>query len=182
MPRLALYLFHTLDKQITDMYATPKIQRIQIEKAGKRVKTDEQVLTYKEIFYTDDNSNQRIYIQGEPGRVKSPFSVKLFHDWCNENQPSLTSSTNNPAFEDWLTIQKLKLLIFISLRDSMEQTDVTEMIKKQLIDKLFSEDERADVYKLLLQIRNIESCLVVREGLDEWVSYINSYLAEPSMA
>ncbi|KAH3811700.1 hypothetical protein DPMN_140115 [Dreissena polymorpha] len=192
----------SLDKQITDMYATPKIHRIKIEKDGKRVKTKELLLTYKEIFCKDDRSNQRIYIQGEPGRGKSTFAVKLVYDWCNENQP-LSTPTENPTFEyslilpnenqlssaapeniqafsDCSTLQKFKFVFFITLRDSRDQTDVTQMIKKQLIDSMFSEDERADVYTLLLQIIKTELCLVVREGLDEWVSPSN--LAKPSMA
>ncbi|KAH3788663.1 hypothetical protein DPMN_166810 [Dreissena polymorpha] len=56
------------------------------------------------------------------------------------------------------------------------------MIKKQLIDRTFSEDERADVYKLFVKIMNTEICLVLREGLDEWVSHDGSNLAEPYMA
>ncbi|KAH3811761.1 hypothetical protein DPMN_140176, partial [Dreissena polymorpha] len=175
-------LNQSLDKRITDIYATPKLHQIKIEKDGKHVKTETLVLTYKELFYTDDKSNQRIYVQGEPGRGKSTFAVKLVHDWCNEHQPSSTASIKSTAFEDKLTIQKFKLLFFIALRDSRKQTDVTQMIKKQLIDQIFSEDERADVYKLFVHIMKSEICLVVREGLDEWTSPDGSNLAEPSMA
>ncbi|XP_052234522.1 uncharacterized protein LOC127847037 isoform X2 [Dreissena polymorpha] len=177
-----LTLDQSLDKRITDMYAAPKIHQIKIEKDGKLVKNEKQVLTYKELFYTDNKLIQRIYIQGEPGRGKSTCAVKLVDDWCNSNQPSSGASIKHPAFEDRLTIQKFKLLFFITLRDSRDQTDVTQMIKKQLIDKMFFEDECADVYKLLVQILKTEICLVVREGLDEWVSPSDSNLAEPSMA
>ncbi|KAH3813085.1 hypothetical protein DPMN_141535 [Dreissena polymorpha] len=173
---------HSLDKRITDIYATPKIHRIKIEIDGTRVKKDERILTYTELFYTDNKSNQRIYIQGEPGRGKSTFAVKLVHDWCNENQPPSTGSIKNPAFEDKLTIQKFKLLFFITLRDARDQTDVTQMIKKQLIDKMFSEDERADMYNLFVQIMKTEICLVVREGLDEWTSPSGNDVADPSLA
>ncbi|KAH3798121.1 hypothetical protein DPMN_151711 [Dreissena polymorpha] len=67
-------LDQSLDKRITDIFATPKIHRIEIAKDGKRVKK-EQVLTYKEIFYTNDTkSNRRIYVQGEPGSGKLTFA------------------------------------------------------------------------------------------------------------
>jgi len=60
-------LDQSLDKRITDIYATPKMHRFDIASDGKRVKK-EQVLTYKKLFYTDDNkSNRRVYVQGEPG-------------------------------------------------------------------------------------------------------------------
>ncbi|KAH3811686.1 uncharacterized protein LOC127833603 [Dreissena polymorpha] len=195
---------NSLDKRITDVYATPKIHRINIEKDGQRVK-EERILAYRDIFYTNNTSNKRIYIQGEPGRGKSTFAVKLVHDWCYEKPPlsAITSENislsnrliwrdenllspsapiNIQAFEDRVTLQKFKFLFFITLRDSRDQTDVTQMIKKQLIDNMFSDEERADKYKLLLQIIKTEICLVVREGLDEWVCPSGSNLAEPSMA
>ncbi|KAH3811737.1 hypothetical protein DPMN_140152 [Dreissena polymorpha] len=175
------------------------MHRINIEKNGKRVKTDEQVLTYKEIFYTNDTLNQSIFIQGEAGREKTTFAVMLVHDWCNEIQP-LSTPSENPTFEyrlslpnknqlssaapthveafsDRSTVKKFKFLFFITLRDSMNHTDVTQIIKKQYIDNMFSKDERVYVNKLFLQIIQTESCLVVREGLDEWVSPSGSNLA-----
>ncbi|KAH3786586.1 hypothetical protein DPMN_164693 [Dreissena polymorpha] len=175
-------LDQSFDKRIEDIYATPKIHRIKIEKNGKRIK-QEQVLTYTEIFYTDDKSNRRIYLQGEPGSGKSTFSARIVHDWSHINQvsPAPPSSSDTTAFDDVLTIQKFKFLFLVTLRDSRCQTDVSQMIKKQLIDTAFSEDERADVYKLFVQIMNSEICLVIREGLDEWVPPYGSNLAEPSL-
>ncbi|KAH3786526.1 uncharacterized protein LOC127843162 [Dreissena polymorpha] len=176
-------LDQSLDKRIADIYATPNIHRIEIEKNGKRVK-QEQVLTYKQIFCTDGDFSRRIYLQGEPGSGKSTFSAKLVHDWSHINQVSSPSpsSSDTKAFDDVLTIQQFKFLFFVTLRDSRGQADVTQMIKKQLIDTTFSEDERADMYRLFVQIMNTEICLVVREGLDEWVPPNGSNLAEPSMA
>ncbi|KAH3794909.1 hypothetical protein DPMN_148449 [Dreissena polymorpha] len=121
----------SLEKRITDVYASPKLHQIKIEKDGKRVK-HVQVLTYKELFYTDDKSNQRIYIQGEPG--KSTFAVKLVHDWCKQNQTASAAPIENAAFGDLLTIHKFKLLFFITLRNSREKKGVAEMIKEQLIN------------------------------------------------
>ncbi|KAH3789494.1 hypothetical protein DPMN_167675 [Dreissena polymorpha] len=176
-------LDQSLDKRIVDIYATPKIHRIEIQKDGKRVKR-EQVLTYEEIFCTDDESNRRIYLQGEPGSGKSTFSAKLVHDWSHINQVSseFPSSSDITGFYDVLKIQQFKFLFFVTLRDSRGQTDVSQMIKKQLIDTIFSEDERIEVYKMFVRIMQVEICLVVREGLDEWVPPESSNLAEPSMA
>ncbi|KAH3690491.1 hypothetical protein DPMN_191435 [Dreissena polymorpha] len=168
-------LDQSLDKRIADLYETPKIHRIKIEKDGKRFKK-EQTLTYKQIFYTDENSNRRIYLQGEPGSGKSTISAKFVHDWSNGNQVKSAFPT---AFDDVSTIQKFKFIFFITLKNSRGQTDVTQMLKKQLIDTTFSKDERADVYKLFVKIINTEMILVLREGLDEWVSPDGINLAEP---
>ncbi|KAH3788645.1 hypothetical protein DPMN_166792 [Dreissena polymorpha] len=174
-------LDQSLDKRITDIYSTPNIHRIEIKKDGKRVKR-EQALEYKHIFYTGVISNRRIYVQGEPGSGKSTFSAKLVHDWSHGIQLSSATPSETTAFNDVSTLQKFKFLFLITLRDSRGQTDVTEMIKKQLIDTTFSVDERANVYNFFLQIINSEACLVIREGLDEWVSPDGSNLAEPCMA
>ncbi|KAH3769868.1 hypothetical protein DPMN_171149 [Dreissena polymorpha] len=159
----------SLDKRITDIYSTPKIHGIEIKKDGKRVKM-EQALTYEHIFYTGDKSMRRIYLQGEPGSGKSTFSAKMVHDWSSK------------TFNDMSKIKQFKFVFFITLRHSRGQTDVTQMIKKQLIDTTFSEDERADVYKLFIRVLNTEICLVIRDGLDEWVSPDGINLVEPSMA
>ncbi|KAH3798598.1 uncharacterized protein LOC127837667 [Dreissena polymorpha] len=175
-------LDQSLDKRITDIYATPKIHRVEITKDGKRVKK-EQVLTYKELFNPDDTKpNRRLYVQGEPGSGKSTFAAKLVHNWCDGNRPSTAAPNDNSSFDDLLIIQNFQFMFFIALRESRGSTDVTHMIKKQLIDTLYSEEKRDAMYKLVLQIIETELCLVVRDGLDEWVAPDGSSLVEPSMA
>ncbi|KAH3799053.1 hypothetical protein DPMN_152656 [Dreissena polymorpha] len=175
-------LDQSLDKRITDIYATPKIHRIEITKDGKRVKK-EQVLAYKELFSSDDTeSYRRLYVQGEPGSGKSTFAAKLVHVWCDGNRPSTAAPNVNESFDDVLIIQKFQFVFYIALRESRGTKDVMNMVKKQLIDTLYSEEKRDAMYKLLLQIIETEVCLVVRDGLDEWVAPDGSNLAEPSMA
>ncbi|KAH3710641.1 hypothetical protein DPMN_070130 [Dreissena polymorpha] len=175
-------LDQSLDKRITDIYETPKIHRIEITKDGKRVKK-EQVLTYKELFYTDDRKpNRRVYVQGEPGSGKSTFAAKLVHNWCDGNRPSTAAPNDHSSFDDLLIIQNFQFMFFIALRESRGSTDVTHMIKKQLIDTLYSDEKREAMYKLVLKIIDTELCLVVRDGLDEWMAPDGSNLLEPSMA
>ncbi|KAH3873607.1 hypothetical protein DPMN_036845 [Dreissena polymorpha] len=158
------------------------MHRFDIASDGKRVKK-EQVLTYKELFYTDDTkSNRRVYVQGEPGSGKSTFAAKLVHDWCDENRPSTAAPNKNASFDDVLVIQNFPFILFLSLGESRGQTEVTHMIKKQIIDTMYSEEKRDVMYTLLLKIIETEICLVIRDGLDEWVAPDGSNLAEPSMA
>ncbi|XP_052221617.1 uncharacterized protein LOC127838087 isoform X1 [Dreissena polymorpha] len=175
-------LDQSLDKRITDIYATPKMHLFDIASDGKRVKK-EQVLTYKELFYTDDTkSNRRVYVQGEPGSGKSTFAAKLVHDWCDENRPSTAAPNKNASFGDVLIIQNFQFIFFLSLGESRGQTEVTHMIKKQIIDTIYSDEKRQVMYTLLLKIIETEICLVIRDGLDEWVAPDGSNLAEPSIA
>ncbi|XP_052272018.1 uncharacterized protein LOC127872720 isoform X2 [Dreissena polymorpha] len=173
-------LNESLDKRITDIYASPKIHRIDIKKDGSR-KIEEPVNFYKEMFYKHDHSNRRIYVQGEPGSGKSTFAAKLVHDWCHKYQPLLTVPNKNTAFNDLMTIQTFKFLFFISLRNVRGQKDISQMIKDQLVDQMYSEDDLDGVYTLLKTIIQTEQCLVVRDGLDEWMAPDGCNLAEPSM-
>ncbi|XP_052214954.1 uncharacterized protein LOC127833629 isoform X10 [Dreissena polymorpha] len=171
-------LDQSLDKCITDIYATPKIHRINIKKDGTRKKA-EQVSLYNEILYTNDLANRHIYVQGDPGSGKSTFAAKLVHDWCNK--PLMTAPDENTAFDDLMTIEKFKFIFFISLRDVIGQKDIRQMIRAQLVDRMYSEDDLNDVHKLLKKIIETEQCLVVQDGLDEWIAPDGCNLPEPSL-
>ncbi|KAH3697995.1 hypothetical protein DPMN_085508 [Dreissena polymorpha] len=155
------------DKHVQDIYASPKIHRMKIENDGRRTK-QEQIFTYTDFFYKDNQLSRRTYLQGEPGSGKTTFVVKLVNDWCNVHLPSMGSTKEQTALVDVGILQKFKFLFFISLRDSRNQTYVTQMIKTQLIDKIYADGELEDAYKLVLQIMKTSTCLVIQDGLDEW--------------
>ncbi|KAH3717156.1 hypothetical protein DPMN_059936 [Dreissena polymorpha] len=137
---------------------------MKIEKDGERVK-QEQIYKYRDCFCGEF---KRIYLQGEPGSGKSYFAAKLVHDWCNVHAPIVKSTNEQMMFGDVDTLQKFRFLFFISLRDSREQTHVTQMIKTQLIYKIYAEDAWESAYKLVLKIMKNVMYLVVQDGLDEW--------------
>ncbi|KAH3811883.1 hypothetical protein DPMN_140300 [Dreissena polymorpha] len=113
------------------------------------------------MFYKNDCSNRRIYVQGNPGSGKSTFAAKLVHDWCLGNQPLSTDPTENTEFDDLMTIQQFKFLFFfISLRDVRGQKDITQIMNAQLVDRMYSTD-LGGVYELLHRIMETELCLVV---------------------
>ncbi|KAH3777867.1 hypothetical protein DPMN_179315 [Dreissena polymorpha] len=154
----------SLNKRIQDIYATPKIHKMKIEKDGKRVQ-QEQIHKYSDCF---SGGLSRIYLQGEPGSGKSYFATKLVHDWCNVHAPIVKSTKEQKMFGDVDTLQKFRVLVFISLRDSREQTHVTRMIETQLIHKMYPEDEWESAYKLVLKILKNVMYLIIQDGLDEW--------------
>ncbi|KAH3782859.1 hypothetical protein DPMN_160779 [Dreissena polymorpha] len=155
------------DKQVHHIYASPNIHKIKIENDGRRTK-QEQIFTYKDCFYRDNQVPGRIYLQGEPGTGKTTFVAKLVHDWCQVHAPSMDATTDQTAFVDVNTLQKFKCLFFISLCDSRNQKCVTQMIKTQLIENIYADDEIKGAYTLVLQIMKNEMCLVIQDGLDEW--------------
>ncbi|KAH3717348.1 hypothetical protein DPMN_060133 [Dreissena polymorpha] len=154
----------SLDIRVQDIYATPKIHRMKIEKDGKHVK-QEQIYKYKDCFC---GGARRLYLQGEPGSGKSYFAAKLIHDWCNVYALIAKSTKEQMMFGDVDTLQKFRFLFFISLRESREQTHVTQMIKTQLIHKIYAENKWESAYELVLKIMENVMYLVVQDGLDEW--------------
>ncbi|XP_052220579.1 uncharacterized protein LOC127837486 [Dreissena polymorpha] len=74
-------LWEGCDKPVCDIFVTPKLISIIIEKDGSRTKTNHTIQQYKDIFYNDKKLN-RVLIEGDPGTGKSTFLIKLALDWC----------------------------------------------------------------------------------------------------
>ncbi|KAH3747695.1 hypothetical protein DPMN_182124 [Dreissena polymorpha] len=142
-----------------------------MEKDGTRKKTENVVHQYKELFYKDEMLNNRVFLQGEPGMGKTTFLNKLALDWCN------AVSEHNPdhkaTFSDVDTLKEFRFLFQISLRDAIDQRDVLEMIKTQIIDMIYTGDKREETAKLLPQIMEREPCIIIMDGLNEWVDRLN---------
>ncbi|XP_052225686.1 uncharacterized protein LOC127841134 isoform X8 [Dreissena polymorpha] len=153
------------DEFLYKIYAAHAICRIVESNGGN--KTENPITTYKEILCRGEHEklHKRIFLQGEAGMGKTTFACKLALDWCN---PEGTLSSISKTFGDANTLQEFKLVLLITLRDSVCERDVTNMIKKQLIDMVYTDTERNDAYVMLNKIMQQEMCLVVQDGLDEW--------------
>ncbi|XP_052225674.1 uncharacterized protein LOC127841134 isoform X2 [Dreissena polymorpha] len=164
------------DESLNKIYAAPAICRV-VESSGGN-KTEIPITTYKEILCTGENEklNKCIFLQGEAGMGKSTFSSKLVLDWCNQGGELTSSKT----FVDANTLQEFRLALLITLRDSVCERDVTNMIKEQIIDMVYTDTERNDAYVMLNKIMRQELCLVVQDGLDEWKDP-QGKLAQPIM-
>ncbi|XP_052267313.1 uncharacterized protein LOC127869070 isoform X2 [Dreissena polymorpha] len=164
------------DESLNKIYAAPAICRVVESSGGK--KTEIPITTYKEILCTGESEkiNKCIFLQGEAGMGKSTFASKLVLDWCNQGGELTSSET----FVDANTLQEFKLALLITLRDSVCERDVTNMIKEQIIDMVYTDTERNDAYVMLNKIMRQELCLVVQDGLDEWKD-LQGKLAQPIM-
>ncbi|KAH3800572.1 hypothetical protein DPMN_154206 [Dreissena polymorpha] len=156
-----------LDKHIVDVFVSPILMHTATEKNGCRRQTGNTVKQYKHIFFNDSTHHNKVFIQGEPGMGKTTFCAKLVLDWCEA-----VSSENHeyrPTFSDLETLKEFGFLFSIALRDSEGQNEVVKMIKTQIIDMIYTENERTDFYNLLQNIMKNELCIVVMDGLNEWV-------------
>ncbi|KAH3826814.1 hypothetical protein DPMN_128726 [Dreissena polymorpha] len=161
------------DKPIHTVFVRPNLNYITIEDDGSRRKTDNEVLQYKDLVYKENKLNKRVIIQGEPGMGKTTLLSKFVLDWCEA--ASSESQEYSANFSDLETLKGFKFLFHLSLRDSPETSEVVKMIKTQLIDKMYAdEDERKQVYTLLQHILKTDKCILCMDGLNEWTTDLNN--------
>ncbi|XP_052235639.1 uncharacterized protein LOC127847643 [Dreissena polymorpha] len=167
------------DKPIWDVFVQPKLSHVTIENDGSRKKTENVVYQYKDLFYRDEKRNSRVFVQGEPGMGKTTFLTKLALDWCDA--VSVHNPDHKATFRDVDTLKEFRFLFQISLRDAVDQREVIEMIKTQIIDMIYTGDKREETVKLLPQILERETCIITLDGLNEWVDRLNKCIT-PLMA
>ncbi|XP_052238739.1 uncharacterized protein LOC127850050 isoform X2 [Dreissena polymorpha] len=161
------------DKPIHTVFVQQKLIYITIENDGSRRKTNNEVLQYKELFYKGNKLNKRVILQGESGMGKTTLLSKIVLDWCEAASPE--SQENSAKCSDLETLYGFKFLFHLTLRDSPETLEVVKMIRTQLIDKMYAdEDERKEVYKLLQHIMKKEKCIICMDGLNEWANNLNT--------
>ncbi|KAH3691809.1 uncharacterized protein LOC127863548 [Dreissena polymorpha] len=165
------------DEFLYKIYTAHAICRI-VESNGDN-KTENPITTNKEILCRGEHEkpHKRIFLQGEAGMGKTTFACKLVLDWCN---PGGALSSISKTFGDANTLQEYKLVLLITLRDSVCERDVANMIKEQIIDMVYTDTERNGAYGMLNKIMQQEMCLVVQDGLDEWKDP-QGKLAQPIM-
>ncbi|KAH3890870.1 uncharacterized protein LOC127853277 [Dreissena polymorpha] len=179
---------------LDDIYMPPNVQLMKNDK-GSFMKTGTQITEYRSVFLTNGKPSRHTFIQGEAGSGKSTFLAKLVLDWCSTNstksvEPLPTALTNSADgdstwirtnfFKDLETLISYMFIFHVTLRDSVQEFEISDMIKQQIIDTIYSTKDRANAYNLLNEIMKRERCLVLLDGLDEWTGTVGHNL--PTLA
>lgn len=163
-----------LKKDLMSMYVPSKLS-ISDRKLGSGTgETQNYITNYFDLFNRKGKHHKNIYIQGEPGMGKSAFATKLALDWSKSiNSTHLTVSTSpenvgtNIQFRDIETLQRFNFLFLIFLRDCENQCDVEEMIQNVIVLELNKGKQYTEVF--IQEVLSRENCLIVFDGLDEWI-------------
>lgn len=138
------------------------ITRGEKDSSKKNVETDR--IAYEDVVKILKKC-KNVYIQGNPGMGKSTFCNKLTLDWCKyvlERQACLEAQRKE---SDSVARVDFDFLFLLSLRETSEVCDVMQMIISTIICNLtYKPYDRT----FLAQVLNIERCLVILDGLDEW--------------
>lgn len=186
-----------IKEKLTNIYVPPSIRFRESEQRfrpnttfpndKKQLKQEPvEIKNYADLFGSNDKWLTEIYIQGEPGMGKSTFAAKMTLDWCDsvrstttstsqcERENSTEASNSNTFFTDVHTLGKFKFLFFVSLRHCNRNEFIIEEIIQNLI---FSELNRRYCFREMEFIERVlseENCLVILDGLDEWIHHFSS--------
>ncbi|XP_045188603.2 uncharacterized protein LOC123546419 [Mercenaria mercenaria] len=120
------------------------------------------VTTYRSIFYKGEKKNKKIYLSGGAGMGKTTFCKNLISRWCDVHASKINASTADDD-DDTMILRSFQLLFYVTLRHIKNKRHVHDMIKSQL---LFDEQD-IEIFEQILTTES-EICLIILDGLDEW--------------
>ncbi|KAH3702544.1 uncharacterized protein LOC127861178 [Dreissena polymorpha] len=156
-------LFPSSDVSIDKFYTTPYISQIPKNDENNLNNTGP-VQNYSHILNTNGKRNRNVFLQGEAGMGKSTFAAKIVLDWCSEGP-----NKDDDLFGDLDSLKVFMFVFIITLKEAGGECEITKMIKEQIIDMIYADIEREDAYILLNKIMQSQICLVIQDGLDEWM-------------
>ncbi|XP_052820848.1 uncharacterized protein LOC128246604 [Mya arenaria] len=156
--------------KLRKFYVAPKIVEKDHRKIGKidNKESGKDVAKFSDVFLKEDQLLRNVFLVGEPGNGKSTFSVMCALDWTHQYLPAEENVGIKTSYVDPEFFKEFAFLFRVTLRDSGKTCDLAEMIKDQLIRKIYHEKDADDGYRLLQTVLESETCLIIADGLDEW--------------
>ncbi|XP_053373637.1 uncharacterized protein LOC123554110 [Mercenaria mercenaria] len=167
------------DVNISDVYVSPRmvIEEIEDRNVGNlteagidRGTKNKHIERYRDLFYTDDKNNRKIFIVGDVGTGKSSFCKMMLQNWCrsiakrgNTSKSDVMDNGGVMQVEEYNTcdMNQFDFLFYIPLREMQEDFyDTVDMIKarwneyRTLVDDIFTDES--------------DRILILLDGLDEW--------------
>ncbi|XP_052760955.1 uncharacterized protein LOC128203542 [Mya arenaria] len=156
--------------KLRKFYVAPKIVEKDHRKIGKidNQESGQKIAKFSDVFKKEDQLLRNVFLVGEPGNGKSTFSVMCALDWTHQYLPAEENVGIKTSFADPEFFKEFAFLFHVTLRDSCKTCDLAQMIKDQLILKIYHEKDAKDGYRLLQTVLESEKCLIIADGLDEW--------------
>ncbi|XP_052760975.1 uncharacterized protein LOC128203555 [Mya arenaria] len=156
--------------KLRKFYVAPKIVEKDHRKIGKidNKESGQKIAKFSDVFIKEIQLLRNVFLVGEPGNGKSTFSVMCALDWTHQYLPAEENVGIKTSFADPEFFKEFAFLFHVTLRDSGKTCDLAQMIKDQLIRKIYHEKDADDGYRLLQTVLESETCLIIADGLDEW--------------
>ena len=152
-------LFEEINTLVEDFYVTPDMV--------KMIKKETIPITYLEdVFFKKSERYNEVYITAEAGFGKTAFCKRLVMAWCHA-QKKKDEEHRCFSKEDISTMSKFDFIFLVSLRDVGDECTIDKMIFKHIVQIM----ARPSTYSIefLEEILTQEPCLVILDGLDEWM-------------
>ncbi|XP_052760039.1 uncharacterized protein LOC128202905 isoform X2 [Mya arenaria] len=156
--------------KLNKFYVAPKIVEKNHRKIGKNDEegSDEDVVKFSDVFLGKGQLLRNVFLVGEPGNGKSTFSVMCALEWTHQYLPAEENVGIKTRYVDPEFFKEFAFLFHVTLRDAGKTCDLAQMIKDQLIRKIYHEMDADDGFRLLQTVLESEKCLIIADGLDEW--------------
>ncbi|XP_053379563.1 uncharacterized protein LOC123527886 [Mercenaria mercenaria] len=159
-------LIEEQDTPLLKFYVMPDITSVETQRSfggGNEIKTD--VTSLRDVFYTKNKTYREIYLTADAGFGKTAFSKRLVLTWCQAKK-GIKSEEKYFKKEDIQAMSEFRFVFLLSLRDCSDECDIDEMIVKQIIPRLANPTVTVSIIETIL---SKNKCLVILDGLDEWV-------------
>ncbi|XP_052799198.1 uncharacterized protein LOC128230797 [Mya arenaria] len=156
--------------KLSRFYVAPKItekDHRKLDRIDKKERSKKNA-NFSDVFCKNGQFLSNVFLVGEPGTGKSTFSVMCALEWTQQYLPAEENVGIKTSYADPEFFKEFAFLFHVTLRDSGKTCDVAEMIKDQLICKIYHEKDVDDGYQLLQTVLESEKCLIIADGLDEW--------------
>ncbi|XP_060588076.1 uncharacterized protein LOC132743564 [Ruditapes philippinarum] len=157
-------LFEENDTPLASFYIRPELNLInsaQTRNAEKR-----QVISLSAMLKTGNQAKQEIHVIADAGLGKTAFSNYLAITWCQAHFPE-EYMTQSFEKDDIDCMQGYDFLFLVLLRDSNNLCSIDDLIFEKIVSDLGLEEKPSQDF--LLKILKNEKCLVILDGLDEWI-------------
>ncbi|XP_052819865.1 uncharacterized protein LOC128245681 [Mya arenaria] len=156
--------------KLNKFYVLPKIVEKDHRKIGKidKEESGKDVAKFSDVFLEKRQLLRNVFLVGEPGNGKSTFSVMCALEWTHQYLPAEENVGIKTSYADPEFFKEFAFLFRVTLRDSGKTCDLAQMIKDQLIRKIYHEKDADDGFRLLQTVLESETSLIIADGLDEW--------------
>ncbi|XP_052801547.1 uncharacterized protein LOC128232176 [Mya arenaria] len=158
------------DAKLSRFYVPPKIVEKNHRKIGSidKVEPSQEVATFSDVFCHESQLCRNVFLVGEPGKGKSTFSAMCALEWTNQYSHQEKIIEHKACFADAEFFREFDFLFHVTLRDSGQSCNLTEMVQDQVISKIYNSHDAEYVYRILQTVLESEKCLIILDGLDEW--------------
>ncbi|XP_045164490.2 uncharacterized protein LOC123528662 [Mercenaria mercenaria] len=151
-----------IDARIEDIYVALTITDDLVRQEEQDFWTvPREVNGYADILTKNDKPCKNVYVIGDAGIGKTTWCLKVLRSWSLSLKKIATTM---PANENFIS-ENFDIVLFVSLRLASTDYNICDMIQSQLFE------EYPSMYESALEImrKEPERCLLICDGLDEWI-------------